>query len=273
MTLRSTKLVLPELGEGRKVINLPRSNAINWLIFDGNFGVGNVDPTLAQWATYITRIELLIDGHAVWDISMANYVAWLQRHGQTSENGVLSMYFSRPWEDMLELRDHVRLGTADLSTLQLALTFTAEAINSFEVYADVGRNEPIGQFIGFTERPETVSAAGLYDIESIPSGKNYGTLALHIDDANISDIEVKFGSTLVDETSRPIRLQQDRHNGRTPQAGYTDLDFTRRGDIREVMPMAQRDFLVRIRATAALGAVTVLHEYIQDFSKIRRALA
>jgi len=267
-------LVLPELGAGRKVINLPRTHAIHELTLTGNFGGTPVDPTIDQWATYVTRIEVLVDGHAVWNISMTNYVAWLKRHGMTTQAGVLPIFFARPWEDFLELRRHAILGTADLQSLQLALTFASGVtINSFALSVLGGANERIGQFVGFTERPVTISAAGTHDIEDLPSGMDYATMAVHFDFDTIEEIKVYIGSTEVDTTSKDVRLNDDKRNGRTAQSGYTHLDFSRSGDIREVFPMQSRGVRLRITTSDAPGQKTMLHEYVQDFSRHRRALA
>lgn len=265
----------PPLAQGqRNTITLPRDATIHQILMTGNFDVGAVNPTLAQWPTYITRIELLIDSRPVWDISMANYVAWLQYHGVTTEAGTLPLFFERPWEDLKEIHKHGRLGTLDLNNLQLRLTFANLAINSFRLTGLVDTlNEPIAQFFGFTERPENVNSAGRFDIEAIPSGKSYGTAAMHINNANIADVELFFGTTQFDESIRVERIQIDAENGRVPQAGYTHVDLTRGGDVRDTLDMSARDFRVRINATAVLGNVTILHEYLQDFSVNRVPLA
>lgn len=269
------ELILPALGTGRKVFDLPVSNSIDYLnIENADFAVGNVFPTLAQWATYISRIELLVDGHAVWNISTAFYVMLLERRGVTTENGNLPILFFRPEQDTLELRAHTRLGTSDIKTLQLALTFLAasDPINSFQVRATLGKNQPIGQFIGYTERPINIPNAGDHDLKDLPDQKNYATNAVYFDIATLDQIEVFVGSKVVDDTSKTFRLQQDRLNGLAAVAGFDVLDFARRGDLREVFPMKARDITLRVNDSAASGAQTMLHEYIQNFSQIRRPL-
>lgn len=270
------KLILPGLAAGRQVIDLPTSNSIdNLIIENADFAVGNVKPTLAQWATYISRIEILIDGHAVWNISMAFYVMLLERKNVTIENGTLPILFTRPGEDTLELRAHGRLGTRDLKTLQLALTFEAASlpINSFDLRATFGANEPIGQFIGYVERPINIASIGVADLKGLPDQKNYATHALYWDVDTFEEIEVRVGETPVDETAKVTRLQQDRLNGLTAVAGFDVLDFARRGDLREIFPMKSKDIIIRVNDTAASGNKTMLQEYIQNFSKVRRPLA
>ena len=270
------KLILPSLGTGRKVIDLPVSSAIDNLNIENvSFATGPaVLPTLAQWATYVSKIELLIDGHAAWNLSMASYVMLLQRRGITAELGSLPILFTRPIEDTLELRAHARLGTSDIKTLQLALTFLAasDPINSFDIRATLGANERIGQFVAYTERPINIPNAGAHDLKDLPDQKAYGTLAVYFDITTLDQIEIFVGATVVDDTSKNYRLQQDRLNGLAAVAGFDVLDFARRGDLREVFPMRSKDIVLRVNDSAASGAKTMLHEYIQDFSEIRRPL-
>lgn len=271
---QSTQYILPAMGIGRKIIDLPVTAGILNLLVKASFIVGvPVSPTLAQWATYISSIEVILDGHQVWKVSMANYVAWLQYNKVTTEDGNLPIYFHRPWEDDLGSRNHGMLGTKDLDTVQVAFEFVTADIIDFQLAGSIVANQRIGQFYGFTERPLTLASTGQHDLRDFPDGKDYATVAIHFNISTISQIEVMVGSKVVDDTDLADRLQKIRDIGKTAQAGFTHLDFAREGDVRGVFPMNVRDTTFRVTTTNTPGAITALHEYIQDFSKIRRALA
>lgn len=279
------KLVLPPLKpNARNVINLPKSNTLFKLMLNFAFtNAGTIQPTLAQWPTYLTRIELLIDGHRVWDVTGTNYLMWLQRIGYTSPaDGILDILFYNPYSDIKELREYFALGTADLQSVQLALTFGNYPIVTSEMVAEVGPNAPIGTFIGFTERPIYIGATGDFDFKDLPSGPQfpYATRAVHFSTANIDDVTMFIGATNVGDYTAEDRESMEKMNGITPQAGFTTVDFMRHGDPRDVFPMGDAknanltDVRMRLAViTAAPGNVTALHEYIQDFSKYRRPLA
>lgn len=269
-----TQYILPALGIGRKIIDLPTTDAIHKLSVYGSFvTAGAVEPTLTQWATYVSKIEILLDGHSVWNVSMASYVAWLKYHNVTTEDGVLPLLFMRPWEDILAARNHGILGTADLDKVQVAFTFLTAEINDLQMHGEVSANERIGQFYGFTERPLTLASTGDHDLTDFPHGKDYATTAIHFNIATIEQIRIYIGSKEVDDTSRRVRLQQQRDNGKAQQAGFTHLDFARSGDVRGVWPMKAKDVRFRVTTSDTPGAIIALHEYLQNFSQIRRALA
>ena len=87
-------------------------------------------------------------------------------------------------------------------------------------------------------------------------------MAAHFDTADISDIEVQVNQREIFEGDAQFitGLYGVR---RSPQAGYTHVDFAYRNRVSDVLPLNVEDFRLKPNITAA-GAFNIYLERVED---------
>jgi hypothetical protein len=75
-------------------------------------------------------------------------------------------------------------------------------------------------------------------------------LALHVNTASIGQVEILTDQRKVIESDKAIRAAHYDVVDRTPQAGFTHIDFLTENRLAEALPMALQDFRVKLDFTA-----------------------
>lgn len=233
-----------------------------------NLTLALTNITLAQ----LEDLELRINGKPVQKFATGSELDAINKyHGRgASNNGFLTMHFSRPELNLLAERVLTALSTGDVATLSLHGTINAAAASpAIIAYADqeLG-NKPLGMITKVKRFPYSSSVTGQVEISNIPrSGGRIPCIHLVKDD--ISAVEVDVNSVRFYEASKTLGTQKQLEAGKTAQTSLmTHVDFCLAGTLADSLRTKGVADL-RIRPTFdTTGSVTVVVEYLDALAGI-----
>jgi len=234
--------------------------------------------SLADMKTKIARVRLMIDGHAMWNITGKNLVELNAFYNQNAVDGsgILSLVFAQGYLDNPANEDALALGTASKADGKPIQNVTIEVELASDIVAPkleatatayTGANMPLGQFIQLEDTHYSATGVGKFEISDLPVvGANIGLKALHFTTDKISHIEIKGNNNILHEFNQQVnaavlKRRTGRTVGRTAQAGFTHVDVggNRLGDV--IRTDVFRDFRLKLDMTEAT-AFTILHELV-----------
>jgi hypothetical protein len=177
--------------------------------------------------------------------------------------GTLPLFLSRPWMRTIDGENATSYGTAGgMATFSLDMDIkSGVTVNSLEVYAVQSPGTPFAAHLRIQKFVHNQGVAGEAEISDIPRGA-YAMLAMHINTANVSDVEVHVDQRKVHESDAELRAAHYDVIGRVPQSGFTHLDFLTENRIAEALPMAVQDFRIKPTFTGT-GNFTMYAESLQ----------
>lgn len=255
--------------------NLPVTKAYYGIMLKIQHGASPALMTKAQMKTLLKDIRLQIAGpniptDRVWELSAQNLIVRNDFYRIPSADGVLPLIFAEPYWDNPVNEARFKLGTQDLTSVQIQVEFDSTVVNPIIegfMYEYDGPNEAFGRFIRLAEYQQSNAATGKIEITDIPvQGNGLGLKALHFSTNAIGEIELRAGSKVIYEDRTELRnvlhnLIANRTEGRTPDAAYTHLDLTGNAIANVFNTTGWRDFRVKMDRTAS-GAFTVLVETV-----------
>lgn len=233
---------------------------------------------IADFGTHIENIKVKVDGEPIIDISGAELVMLNQYYGIPMVAGNFIIPFTRPeFMDVLE-EQRFALGTKGVRNLTLEVKIaSATTAPELSAYANLQwRNgglaeRPLGQILRVRSTSfGNVSAAGTVEIGNLPvvgpeTGR--GLRALHIGSDKIDGFEILLNDTKIREATVTLSdLMSDfealQTVSRTPQTGYTHVDFTGNRYTGSVPTQGARELRMKLDFNATESAYTILHEEI-----------
>lgn len=176
--------------------------------------------TLAQLA----NIALRVNGKVIQEYADGTVLDAINKfYGLGDASGEISLWMIRPW---LKRRPDdafvTGLGTSDVQTVQVTADIGAATSPTLTAYGVFSAPQPMGA-ICKVRRISANAAGTLYQFDSLPRGPRL--MAAHVKKTDANDVELLIESRRVIDGSKT-----DLHNtltrfGRTPQTGYTHLDF------------------------------------------------
>lgn len=215
----------------------------------------NVDGTprdvpAADWGSYIDEIRLLVDGDSRIQIDANDLVALNQFYGETPVDGVLPIFLSRPWARTPGGEDQTAYGTAGgMASFSLEMDLKSGiTVNSLNVYAMQSPGRPFGAHLRIQRYVHNQGVTGEAEIADIPRG-NYAMGALHLNTDAIGQAEVHVDNRKILDMDPEIRDAHAAVSGRTPQTGFTHVDFLAENRLGEALPMNVSDFRLKLDFT------------------------
>lgn len=228
--------------------------------------------SLADMKTKIKRIRLMIDGHALWNMTGKTMVEYNDFYGLNAADGlgILSLVFAAGYLDNPSNEDALALGTADLTNVTIEIELAADIVapvleGTAQIYS--GANTPVGRMIRLEDTHYSNSGTGIFEIADLPVvGAGVGLKALHFTTDKIDTIEIKANqNTLFDMNKQVNQSVLDRRTKRTmkrtPQAGYWHIDISANRLADLIATEGFRDFRIKAKMTEA-GSFAVIHETV-----------
>lgn len=239
------------------------------LTYERLYMYANVDATprdvpVAEWGTYIDEVRLLVDGDAKITITAADLVSLNQYYGQSMVAGVLPLFLARPWMQTIEGQLQTAYGTkGGISSFSLEMDVKSDVtINTLDVYAQQSPGRPFGPHLRLQRYVHNQGVTGMAEISDIMRG-NYSMAALHVNTANIGEVEILWDNRKILEMTKPIRAAHYDVIDRVPQSGFTHVDFLSENILAEALPMAVSDFRLKADFTGT-GNFSIYAESVQS---------
>ena len=239
------------------------------------YAPGGVPANDAKMITDLTNIEVIRDGHTIWEVSAAELIAFNAYYGLPRADGLLPIHFGRP--EMLSRmeEDNYAFGTLDVEKARIEVQIDAGAIApemSFWSIPIAGVEANHGQMLEVTSRPlQNISGAksevhtDLVDLEN-------GTFvkALHFNTALITDYEIQIrnrgkkgiyteGEIALHELDH--EMMSHKMGGYTKQAGYTHIQLAGERHDR-IFPLNVGEFKLTNTYSGAVTGLSVLREIV-----------
>lgn len=239
------------------------------LTYERLYIYANVDGTprdvpVSDWGDYIDEIRLLVDGDTKIQITAADLVKLNTYYGQSMKAGVLPLFLARPWMQTIEGQLQTAYGTkGGITSFAIEMDLkTGITVNKLEVYAMQAPGRAFGPHLRIQRYVHNQGVTGEAEISDIMRG-NYSMAALHVNTADIGEVEIMWDNRKILEMSKPIRAAHYDVIDRVPQAGFTHVDFLAENILAEALPMQVSDFRLKADFTAT-GNFSIYAESVQS---------
>ena len=224
------------------------------------------DATPAVFAADIDEIRWVIDAETKWQLSGAELNALNNYYQVPAIDGAFPLLFSRPWQRTMGGEDEIAYGTAggSVQTATLEIDINPAAANpKLSAFAVLGPPSALGRHVAMRRFGQTYAGGvGEFEISDLPRGP-YATSAIHFDTANIGDVEVEVDQRKVYEADQAIADAYTVQTDRTPQAGFTHVDFAPTNRLGDVLPLQVQDFRIKLGMTAATPTFRAIMERVE----------
>jgi hypothetical protein len=200
--------------------------------------------------TIFDEIRLMVNGDAQITIDAADLVQLNHYYGIQMLAGVLPLFLSRPWMRTIGGEDQTSYGTLGMDTFSIEIDIKAGAnVSRLNVFAVQSAATAYGPHLRIQRYTRNQGVTGPAEISDIVRGP-YAMLAMHVNTANIGEIEVVTDGRKIIETDKAIRDAHGAVSGRVAQAGFTHIDLVPENRLQEALPMALQDFRLKLDFTA-----------------------
>jgi hypothetical protein len=246
LTLQRRRIDVPTeiqpSANGRVMFRLPvRDAGFTYEQLDFAFYTNAAGTTVANDAAIdadVTRVEVLLNGESILDMAGSELMDIMAYERAVQANaGVLPLRFGNPNARTAEGEIEPSLGTADVGSLQVILTFAAVPTIVFvKCKATCLPQSNCGQFPKWRKIVPTVNATGEYPLPiDLPASSSLS--ALHVKNANIGRIRVEAGPDRVLDECKETLASQARDYERVPNTAWTHIDYQVRGLAGDVLPL------------------------------------
>lgn len=217
-----------------------------------------------SWSSVISEIRVNINGANKMRAPAGVFATLAQFYGITLADGVLPIFFARPWMRTGLEEDYLAYGTADVQSFGIELDFDAAAVApTLEVQALVGPAAPLGQHVTLRRYNVGVAQTGEREVSELRRG-NYGTMAFHYaaPGTALADFEVEANGAKLLDTDRATWHNYLRQTGRVPNSGWTHIDFCATNRLTDAVSMNVQDFRLRFDMLAT-GNLPLYQEAVE----------
>lgn len=229
------------------------------------------DGTPANSATMIADIEeivIKINGTERYSISGKHLIMLNAFYGNAFVDGELVIPLSRSWARSVGGEENLAWGTLNVSNMYLEVKIAAGATNP-QLSADAAttpESRDLGIIVEVHNFPYEAVSGGKKEIPDLPK-ENGKLIALHLESANITAMEVKMNKVPFIETDSDLAGYQrylKRVGGRNPQSGYSHVDAMLLNRIDDAWPLAGlQEFRVNPTVSAA-GSIPIIMETVSQ---------
>jgi hypothetical protein len=225
--------------------------------------------TAARVASSIGEIRLIVDGDTKIRGSAAFFMMRALKEGIPFVDGSLPIFLTSPWARTPGGEDNTAYGTAGgtMATFTLEVDFKAAALTpAMQVYSRQSDPKPFGTHLRIQPYSDNFGFTGEHEMAGIPALGPHRLVALDIDSDTVDKVEVLANSVSVFTSSPIIRELELKISGRTPQSGWTHVDFVGENRMDESLPLALSDFRTKVLFTTAPDAFSIYATTIQHDS-------
>jgi len=229
------------------------------------------DADAAKFTADIKGVKVIVDGDVKWNVDGAYLLAMQDFYKEPFVDGVLPIYFTRPWLRTILGEDAFAYGTKDMQTFTIEIDIDGSATpETLDLYAEVGPNEVLGDHVCIYRHSKNNSITGISEISDIPRGP-YQAFAIHFATGNIDSVDVEANGKGVFEADVPIA--KSRYGSRRNwQTGYYHLDFANQNRKGDALPLMLQDFRVKANFTGT-GAYDLFVERIEGHNPMKNQAA
>ena len=235
-------------------VRLPRGLTYEALYIVGKADIdsaGVADIAVADWGDVIGEIRLMVNGDAKITIDAADLVSLNKFYGTEMVAGMLPLNLARTHMRTIGGERQTSYGTLGMDTFMLEFDIVGSGVASISlsVYAVQSLPTPWGPHLGIKRFFRNQGVTGEAQIDDIPRGA-YAMLAAHIKTADIGEVQVLGDNREIIDTVPAVRDGHHKRAGRTPQSGFTHVDFHAENILAEALPMALQDFRINADFTS-----------------------
>lgn len=254
----------------------PTYDKINLILTDGAGG-----RTAAEIASDISRIVLRVGTDVKWDLTGAQLVYhmdyWVANSVSPNNNGVLPLYFARPW--MQPVAGNQQAGTAEpffsnidgpaygmqgQSNFLIEITFDAgSGTTGIEAWSSQRAGTPLGQHATLLPHRRNLAGAGTDEVQDIKLSPERSIVSMHIGDSTVSEVEIRADDTTIYRQVPSVAEAELREAGRTPSSNYYAIAFDQRNRFRDALPETMTDLRVKPTFGTGPGDYTIIIERIE----------
>ncbi len=225
------------------------------------------NATEAQMKSMIDEVRLSLNGKVIIQASGTELLDIIQYYGTVITDGVFPILFERPSMRTPNGEKVVALGTTGITSLTLEVDINAGATSpQLELYAQQSAPRETGQYIALRRFAKSASTSGELEISTLPKG-DYGLVALHCTKGDITKVEIEANNRIVHQSDAEMRNFTAELRKKSPQSGYTHIDFLQSNMISEVLPLKLEDFRQRL-TLATSGAFNILMERVETYRPV-----
>ena len=218
----------------------------------------------------IARIQVKVNGRAIIDVSCKHAIdVFMTKAGNpySAANGIVRIPFTRRLKTLVA-EEQLALGTKNIESLELVVTLAAGATTpSLKANAvQTQDSRDIGLVIHVLEFQKSTAVTGVFELANLPK-QNGALFAMHLDNANITDVAVKMNNVEAMEGSPAYLHSVFEANGNEQFNAVTDYvhiepTFLRRLD--DMYPLTNlQDFRIDVDISVA-GNVPIIMETVKN---------
>lgn len=259
---------------GSAVQKLQIGNTYDYVTFKmESDDAGYLALTEAQRRALITDIGVEIDGTNHMPFKDANVLQAINSYyGRADTDGYFTVHFNRP-----ELHDLVQqrmfgLGTKGLDTLAITFEIADTAPADLKITARARKREGMDPgAIVKTRLFYFSSEAGPFEMDNIIKGAPIMAMHYYKEEDDISQVNIDLNDYSWVKNALKVDLEDEQARfGRTPQTGFTHVDFCLEGDYTQALatkrstPEHVADDFRQVITLDTAGSGWVLVEYIDQ---------
>jgi len=241
-----------------------------------------VGLTRAQMITDIGSIVLRLNGDRKIDVTMTALLDiwkyYFDQYVVHTVAGAIPIPFVRPSYPLMETREAMAWGMADVQSYTLEVTWNAGLATaaSCEVYCEIeDRTAPLGRHLCIETHPQNFGSTGDQDVTTLPfADPSMGYIALHFTNGSgqIDALTVNVNNNdAIDEIPSELNAHLLKQAGRNAQSGYYHADFCRINHPGGFLPCnGMSNFRQRVNWNAAAGApgnYSIIAEVLRGLDK------
>lgn len=234
--------------------------------------------TRAQIEADIARFVIRIGNEVKWDLTGAQLAYIMDRRivgcVSPANNGILPLLFGRPeMQPVSALKragvsempfsniDGPAFGTLGESTFSIeidwAAAVTGDAIESWSVTREPS---PLGQHITLLPHRGNLAGIGTDEITDIKLNPARNLVAMHIEDANVSEVEIRADNMTILRATAEALDTDEFIAGYNVNANYRTVNFVNRSRFGDALPLTMATLRIRPTFTVAPGDYGIILE-------------
>jgi len=241
---------------------------VTYMEFQLEVNKADTPATLAQIKDGIKSIKLKIDGETKTEVTAKELIAENNYLYGAETDGFLNVFFRKMYKNNMVAQDIYGIGCNDVRNLSFDVEYanhTAATDMKCELWMTTTKGTNLKRF----ERKIPISGyqaggAGIKTIRDLFAGSKSAVSVfsqITLDTDSVDKITIKDGTNVLHESTKALRDRLAKNAGRTPQAGFTVIDFDLEGRLSNGI-IANENIIMEVETTDAIAAFKVI-QYVE----------